>query len=147
MSPDYVVRTVPSVRLVAQTATLHPAQLADHIGPMFDTVAAELRPVPGALNTPIATYAETDTGMDVVVGYVYDGPPPAGTEVKQLPEARAVCGVHLGPMRGIQTSWQGLHQWVLDNGYGFAGPCREVHLRAESEDQADWITELQQPIF
>ena len=26
------------------------------------------------------------------------------------------------------------------------GPCRELYVRAVSEDQSDWVTELQQPV-
>jgi len=146
MSPDYVVKTVPSMRLVAKTATLDADRLGEHIGPMFDAVAAALRHISGSLSTPIATYAESEAGMDVVVGYAYSGPAPDGTEVVELPEATAVCGLHLGPMTGIRASWQDLHRWVITNGYNFAGPCREFYVRAESEDQGDWVTELQQPV-
>jgi DNA-binding transcriptional MerR regulator len=147
MSPDYVVKTVPAARLVARTATLDPERLSELIGPMFDSVAEPLRDVCGALSTPIATYAETEVGMDVVVGYAYAGRAPEGTQVLELPEAKAVCGVHLGSMSGIQASWQALHRWVVANAYTFAGPCRELYLRAESDDQADWVTELQQPVL
>jgi len=146
MSADYVVKTVPATELVARTATLQPQVLAEHIGPMSDAVATALRHAPGALDVPIATYAETESGMEVAVGYANPGPAPGGTEVITLPEVTAVCGVHLGPMAGIRASWQDLHRWVLDNGYTFAGPCRELYVRAEADDQADWVTELQQPV-
>ena len=72
--------------------------------------------------------------------------PPAGTEIVDLPQQSAVCGVHLGPMATIHESWQALHRWIVENGYTFDGPCRELYVRAESTDQADWVTELQQPI-
>ena len=35
---------------------------------------------------------------------------------------------------------------VLARGLVPSGPCREVYLRATSEDQGDWVTELQQPV-
>lgn len=146
VSPDYVVKTIPSLRLAARTATLDSDRLGEHIEPMFDAVATALRDACGSLATPVAAYAETEAGMDVVVGYAYPGPPPEGTEAVDLPESIAVCGVHLGPMRDIQESWQQLHRWVIDNGYTFAGPSRELYVRAESDDQADWVTELQQPV-
>lgn len=146
VSKDYVVKTVPAMRLVALTATVNADQLGEHIEPMFDAVAAAMRHICGSLSTPIATYAETEAGMDVVVGYAYAGPPPEGTEVVELPEATAVCGVHLGPMTHVQESWQDLHRWVVTNSYSFAGPCREFYVRAQSGDQADWVTELQQPV-
>ncbi|QNK83900.1 GyrI-like domain-containing protein [Nakamurella sp. PAMC28650] len=146
MTADYVVKTIPAVRLVASRATLEPDRLGEHIGPMFDEVATALRHARGALDTPIATYAETETGMDVVVGYENPGPPPDGTEMLDLPEVRAVCGVHLGAMTGIHPSWQDLHRWFIENGYTFSGPRRELYVRAESDDQTDWVTELQQPV-
>ncbi len=146
MSADYVLKSLPAVRLVAHTATLDPERLGEHIGPMFDAVAATLGHLPGALATPIATYAETESGMDVAVGYAFGGDAPAGTEVVELPAMEAVCGVHLGTMATIHESWQGLHRWIVDNGYAFAGPCREHYLSAEGDDQSTWVTELQQPI-
>ncbi len=146
MSSDYVTKSLPAVRLVARTATLDADQLGENIGAMFDSVAAGISHLPGSLATPIATYAETEAGMDVVVGYVYAGDPPAGTEVVHLPAVTAVCGVHLGPMSSIRESWRALHRWVAENGYSNSGPCREHYVRSEGDDQSNWVTELQQPI-
>lgn len=146
VTPDYVVKTIPAVRLAARTATLDPDGLGERIEPMFEAVATALRDVGASLATPVAAYAETEAGMDVVVGYAHPGPPPETVEVVDLPECTAVCGVHLGPMSGVQESWQQLHRWVVENGYAFAGPSRELYVRAVSEDQADWVTELQQPV-
>jgi len=39
-----------------------------------------------------------------------------------------------------------VHEEVLARGLVPTGPCREVYVRAVSEDQADWVTELQQPV-
>ncbi len=139
VSSDYVVKTLPVVRLVARRAVLELADLSSRIGPMFDEVAAGLRDIPGSLATPIATYADTGAGIAVVVGYAYAGEPPAGAEVVELAEVRAACEVHLGPVAKIEESWEALHRWVLENGHAYAGPSRELYVRAESEDQADWI--------
>ncbi len=144
--PDYPVKTVPAVRLVARTATVDADRLGNHIEPMFDAVGTALGQVSGSLSRPIATYAESEADTDVVVGYAHTGQPPDGTQLVGLPTATAVCGVHLGPMSSIQESWQDLHRWVINNGYDFAGPCREFYVRAESDDQADWVVELQQPV-
>ena len=146
MPTDFVVKTIPAVRLIARTATLDPDRLSTSIAPMFDSVAGALGHAEGALDTPIATYAEAEAGLEVVTGYAGSGPAPEGTEIVELPEVSAVCGVHLGPMTGIQDSWQQLHRWVLANGYSYAGPCRELYVKAESDDQSDWVTELQQPV-
>ncbi|MDQ2709490.1 MAG: MerR family transcriptional regulator [Actinomycetota bacterium] len=146
MPADYVVKPVPAVRLAALTDTLDSAELAQHIGPMFDRVQVELDRVHASLATAIATYSEAENGMDVVVGYAYAGAPLPGLGVVDLPAATAVCGVHLGPMDRISESWQAMHHWLVDNGYVHSGPCRELYVRAESEDQQDWVTELQQPV-
>ena len=146
MPTDFVVKSLPGIRLVARRATLQLDTLGEHIGPMFDAVAATIGHIPGALATPMATYSVHEGGMDVVVGYAYAGDAPPGTEAVELAPVEAVCGVHLGPMVGIGESWQALHRWIVDNGYGFAGPCRELYVRAVGEDQSDWVTELQQPI-
>lgn len=146
MSTDYVIKSLPAIRLVARKATLDRERLGEHIGPMFDSVAAGIGHIPGSLATPVATYSESEAGMDVVVGYAYAGDPPADAEVVDLPTVDAVCAVHLGPMTTIGESWQALHSWVVDNAHTFAGPCRELYVRAEGEDQSDWVTELQQPI-
>ena len=147
MSGDYVVKPVPAVRLAAVNEVLDPSRLSQRIGPMFDQVRAELDGVHASLAVPIATYAEVEAGMDVVVGYAYAGEALAGLEVVDLPAATAVCGVHLGPMSRIRESWQAMHRWAVDNDYEYAGPCRELYVQAVSDDQEDWVTELQQPIL
>lgn len=146
MSADYVVKPVPAVRLAALTDTLDPAELGLRIGQMFGQVQSQLNVAHASLTTPIATYAETEAGMDVVVGYVYGGSPLPGLDLVDLPAATAVRGVHLGPMSRIGESWQAMHRWLVENNYDYAGPCRELYVRADSEDQQDWVTELQQPV-
>lgn len=146
MSADYVVKPVPAVRLAALTDTLDPAEMGQRIGPMFDHAAALLESTHSSLATPIAAYSETEAGMDVSVGFAYDGTPPPDLQVIELPAATAVCGVHLGHVSTIRESWQALHRWLVENDYKHAGPCREFYVRSQSEDQEDWVTELQQPV-
>jgi DNA-binding transcriptional MerR regulator len=146
IAADYVVKTVPAVRLVAQRRTMDREQIGQHLEAMFDGVARAIGDVPGAFDTPMAVYFETDAGMDVAAGFTGTGPAPEGCELVDLPEATALCGVHLGEMARISESWQSLYRWAVDNGYSFAGPAREVYLRAQSPDQADWVTELQVPV-
>ncbi|MBP8920202.1 MAG: MerR family transcriptional regulator [Micropruina sp.] len=145
MPTDYVIKTLPAVRLAALTATVEPAELSTLIGPMFDRVAARLSEC-GDLSTPIATYEMHDDGtMDVVVGYAGTSSVPDGLESVELPSATAVCGVHLGEMATIGVSWQTLHRWLAEEGRVPDGPCRELYVKAEG-DQAGWVTELQQPV-
>lgn len=60
---------------------------------------------------------------------------------------RAVCGIHLGPMSGIRDTWHALRAEMLARGFVPSGPCRELYVRAVSDDQSDWVTELQQPVM
>lgn len=135
-----------STRLIAVKATLDSDHLSQHIGPIFGQVADALDHAFGALEIPIATYAESDAGMDVVVGHSAPLPAPAGTEIVDLPEVTAVCGVPLAAMTGIRASWRSPHRWIVDNVYEFDGPCRELYVRAIPDNQTDWDTELQQPV-
>lgn len=146
MSADYVLKHVDGVRLAAYTGTLDPETMAQHIGPMFDRGVEALAAVNASPATPIATYQESEGGMDVVVGFAHTGEAPEGMEIVEVCGGMAVCGVHLGSMERIEESWQGLHSWLVENGHEFAGPCRELYVRSDSEDQADWVTELQQPV-
>lgn len=146
MTGDYVVKTIPGVRLVAQRRTMDRSEIGLHLEAMFEAVAQAIGDVAGALETPVATYEEVEDGLGVVAGYAGTGPAPEGCEIVDLPESTAVCGVHLGEMARIGESWQALHRWVVGNGYEYAGPCREVYVRAVPPDQSDWVTELQQPV-
>lgn len=70
-----------------------------------------------------------------------------GFEIATLPAvADAVVGIHLGSMDRIHESWQAVHQEILARGYVPDGPCRENYLRSGSDDQSDWVNELQQPV-
>lgn len=146
MTGDYVVKTIPAVRLIAQTRTMQREEIGLHLEAMFDGVTRAIGDVPGAFETPIAAYREVEEGLEVVAGFTGNGPAPDGCELVDLDGGSAVCGVHLGDMSRIGESWQALHRWLVENGYKHAGPCREVYVRAVTPDQSDWVTELQQPV-
>ncbi|WP_336644805.1 MerR family transcriptional regulator [Microbacterium sp. USHLN186] len=146
-SAEFIEKSLPAVRLAARSATVPAEEIGLHVGPMFDLVQAALPDRCGLLETPIAEYRSTDEGMHLTVGYVYAGAPVDGVEVIDLPAVeRAVCGIHLGPMSGISESWHALHAEMLARGFEPSGPCRELYVRAVSDDQSDWVTELQQPV-
>ncbi|WP_254910520.1 GyrI-like domain-containing protein [Gulosibacter sp. 10] len=114
---------------------------------MFDAIAEIIGRRSGALDVPIAQYDFDDAGVHIVVGYRYAGEEAEGFEVVTLPAAaEALVGVHLGAMDRIHESWQAVHAEILARGFVPDGPCREYYIRAELEDQADWVTELQQPV-
>ncbi|MFD5224129.1 MerR family transcriptional regulator [Microbacterium sp. NPDC058342] len=146
-SAEFVEKSLPAVRLAARTATVPVEEIGLHVGPMFDAVEAALPDACGLLDIPIAEYLLTDDGMHLTVGYAYAGEPIDGVEIVELPAVESsVCGIHLGAMSGIRDTWHALHAEMLARGFVPSGPCRELYVRAVSEDQADWVTELQQPV-
>lgn len=145
---EIVQKPLPALRLAARTAVVaEQPEVEGVIGGMFDGVAAVIGDECGSLATPIAQYEPVEEGTRVTAGYAYDGRAREGFDFVDLPAAEnAVCGIHLGPMSRIAQSWQALHDEVLARGFVPAGPCRELYVRAESDDQRDWVTELQQPV-
>ena len=145
---EVIEKPLPAVRLAARSAVVgEQAEVASIVGPAFDAVAEALDAVGASRATPIAQYSSGDDGMLITVGYEYAGLPLEGVEIAELPAvATAICGVHLGAMDRIAHSWMALHDEILARGYVPSGPCRELYVRAISDDQSDWVTELQQPV-
>ena len=144
---EIVDKPLPAVRLAA-VRTIVPDQpsVAAVVGPSFDAVATIIGDE-HSLSTPIAQYETLDDGVQVIAGYTYSGPARDGFEIIELPAADdAVCGIHLGSMDRIAESWHGIHSEIFARGLVHDGACRELYVRAVSDDQSDWVTELQQPV-
>lgn len=145
---EIIQKPLPAVRLAAHRATVaSQPEIADVVGPAFDAIAEIIGDECGSLATPIAQYTVTEDGTEVIAGYAYAGRARDGFEFIDLPAAdEAICGIHLGSMDGIAPSWHAIHTEIIARGFVPSGPCRELYVRAESEDQSDWVTELQQPV-
>ncbi len=143
---EIIHKPLPAVRLAAGRFTVaEQPEIAGRIGPLFDRIAHSIQGQ--SLATPIAQYNGTEDGVEVIAGYVTIAQSLADVEIIELPAVpEAICGVHLGSMDTIHESWQAVHEEVLARGLVPSGPCREVYVRAVSDDQADWVTELQQPV-
>ncbi|MGO1321037.1 MAG: MerR family transcriptional regulator [Galactobacter sp.] len=145
---EIVRKPLPALRLAARSGVVQDQpQIASIVGPAFDAVAEIIGSECGALDVAVATYDETENGIHVAAGYGYSGEAQPGFEIVELagvPEA--FVGVHLGGMDRIHESWSAVHSEIIAKGFVPDGPCREYYLRAEGEDQADWVTELQQPV-
>ena len=149
MSPlETSEKPLPFVRLASLTETVaSQPEVAAVVGPLFDRVADALRDAGAMPGLPIAEYDMNEHGVRITVGFVYDGPAIDGIVIVELPAVEsAFTATHLGTMSTIDDSWSALHEAITDGGATAVGACREVYLRSESEDQADWITELQQPV-
>ncbi|RZU63481.1 MerR family transcriptional regulator [Zhihengliuella halotolerans] len=145
---EIIEKSLPSLRLAAGTAVVQDqSEVAGVVGPLFDRVAAVIGSAPGALETPVAQYDMSEEGLRITAGYVYTGEPREGVEIVELPPVgRSVCGVHLGEMSRIAETWQAIHSEAIARGLAPSGPCRELYVRADGEDQSNWVTELQQPV-
>ncbi|MGD8214010.1 MerR family transcriptional regulator [Aestuariimicrobium sp. Y1814] len=145
---EIIEKPLPALRLAARLVTVATQpEVAGVVGPSFDAVASVIGNEPGALDTPIAQYDFAEQGVSMVIGYAYSGPEREGVEVVELPAVdTAICGVHLGAMDTIGASWQAVHTEIIARGFEPTGPCRELYVQAGSDDQADWVTELQQPV-
>jgi DNA-binding transcriptional MerR regulator len=138
---EMITKDLPAVRLAARSTTVaEQPQVGAVVGPLFDAVAKTLTDAhgPGLLEVPIAQYDMGEDGVSVVCGFEYDG--------ERLEGQLAACAIHLGPMDGISRSWMALMTEAAERGLTPSGPGRELYVRAEREDQADWVTELQQPV-
>ena len=145
---EIIEKPLPALRLAARHAMVaEQPEVPGVVGPLFDSVAALLAPSGAPAGVPVAQYDMGEDGMRITAGFASPDPVPDGVEAVELPSVpMAICGVHLGSMDGIADSWQAVHTEIIARGLTPSGPCREVYLRSGSEDQADWVTELQQPV-
>jgi len=145
---EIIEKPLPAIRLAARSAVVaEQPEVPGVVGPLFDSVAALLASAGTEAGVPVAQYDMGEDGMRIVAGFASSGPVPDGAEAVNLPAVpTAVCGVHLGSMDRIGESWQAVHGEIIARGFTLSGPCREVYLRSESDNQGDWVTELQQPV-
>ncbi|WP_417512319.1 MerR family transcriptional regulator [Microbacterium sp.] len=145
---EIIEKPLPALRLAARRAVVaSQPEVAGVVGPAFDMIAGIIGDKSDALDTPVAQYDHGEDGLAITVGYTYSGPEHKGFEIIELPaEVAAVCGIHLGSMDGIADSWQAIHAEILARGFVPSGACRELYVRAVSDNQSDWVTELQQPV-
>ena len=71
-------------------------------------------------------------------------------KVQTLPDVDSLaCTIHHGPFTTISEAYNALGQWITDNSYRIAGPCREVYLRPHqdgSQTDPETVTEIQFPV-
>ncbi|MCI1018616.1 GyrI-like domain-containing protein [Microbacterium sp. C5A9] len=141
-------KPLPFVRLATLTEKVGTQpEVAAVVGPLFDRVADALLAAGATPGLPIAEYDMDAHGVRITVGFAYDGPAIDGLVIVELPAVEsAFAATHHGSMATIDDSWGAVNAAIIERGATAVGPCREVYLQSESDDQADWITELQQPV-
>lgn len=147
---EYVVKSLPAVRLAAKRAHVESQpEIAAVVGSAFGELAGTVTAAGGSLETAIATYDMTDSGIEIVAGYGYHGSSslPGAETVDLAAVEHAACAVHLGSMDGIGGSWQALASWIESQGWRSADQGRELYVKTEPlDDQSGWVTELQWPV-
>lgn len=141
-------KPLPFVRLAALTETVgSQPEVSAVVGPLFDRVADAIVAAGGEPGLPIAEYDMNKHGVRVRVGFTYDGPALDGVDIIELPAVdAAITATHRGSMATIDETWGALMAAIEEQGAEAFGAGREVYLQSDSEDQTDWITELQQPV-
>jgi len=151
---DVQVKRIPPVRvaeLTAIAASLEPAAIGPVIQPLYQDLGRRLHDAKLAPVGPAIAYYEDGPDGDGVLVHATlpvnaDPGSGAGFEIKDLPEvAQAATILHRGSMDNVPATIQILARWIDANGYRSAGYGRELYLECP-EDQARWVTELQEPI-
>ena len=151
---DIQVKQIPAVRvaeLTAIAASLEPAAIGPVIQPLYQDLGRRLHDAKLAPVGPAIAYYEDGPDGDGVLVHATlpvnaDPGSGAGFEIKDLPEvAQAATILHRGSMDNVPATIQILARWIDANGYRSAGYGRELYLECP-EDQARWVTELQEPI-
>jgi len=150
-SNDVVVKQVPAIRLAelsARADSFEPKSITPVIRPLCEELGKRF--VASGLSSPgplIAYYTDAEDGVMVHAGIPVntDLGEQHGMTVVDLPAVTAATTVHRGSMAGVLTSIQTLAQWIDAQGRKSTGYPREVYLET-SENEDDWVTELQEPV-
>lgn len=153
MTTTFTVETTEPQVAAAIRAEVFMAELRD----VFDRGFAEVARVAGAqgiaiTGPPFGFYPRmpTDT-VEVVVGFPVASPiaPEGDVEPFELPGARVVTGVHVGPYEELERTYGELTAWAQAEGHELRGPMWESYLsdpRAQP-DPATWETRITWPIM
>jgi effector-binding domain-containing protein len=153
-SEDIQVKRIPAVRVAELTGiavSFEPASIGPVIKPLYGELIARLeRAGVTPVGPGIAYYEDAPDGDGIMVHAAM----PVGVdrnggfdfEVVDLPEIeRAATIVHRGSMDDVMSSIQTLARWIDANSYRSAGYNRELYLEIR-ENEAEWVTELQEPL-
>ena len=152
MTYEVSVKEVPQ-QLVAQTTVrASSATIGKEIEEAFHRlweVASEIghgQGYPGvtAMGVPAP---DRDTTFEVFVPVARAFERRDDIEARTIAGGRVAVTLHRGPYDEIGPAYEAVQRWVEANGYGFAGPPRELYLTAPDEvPQEQAATEVQFPI-
>lgn len=152
---DVVVKSIPAVRvaeLSGVAASFGPDDITPVITPLYEELCARLEAAGVTGFGPgIAYYEDAPAGDGSIVVHAGMAVPPGVTAVPDVdlvdlpPIERAATVIHRGPMSEVLPTAQALGTWIDANGHRSAGYARELYLECP-DDQAKWVTELQEPV-
>jgi DNA-binding transcriptional MerR regulator len=91
-----------------------------------------------------------EANPDVEVRLDVEKPFTAVGEVRcvEVPEQEVACGTLLGGYEGMGTVTEAIGEWVVREGYRFAGPMFNVYLvgPGQESDPSRWVTEVCFPV-
>jgi DNA-binding transcriptional MerR regulator len=157
---DVVIRPVPAEAVA--TMALSPRDRVD-VGAAFYELEAVVRDLGRRAHRPPGALIRPDSDVEIfvpVTGPVAAPVPGASTriEYRRLPACRAATVIERGPYEALAAARDRLGQWLMSAGLVPAGPLRIIYLQFGAEPElrvprpylverdADFVTELQQPI-
>jgi DNA-binding transcriptional MerR regulator len=149
--PDVLLKPLPAVRVAELTGTAagyYPEAITPVIRPLYGTLHERLAKAgvrPAGQN--LAYYEDAPDGVVVHACVPVDPSQDLDVPVVELPAVPAAATVlHRGSMDDVLPVVQALARWIEENGYRSAGQSRELTIACPSDDPAEWVTELQEPV-
>lgn len=149
-APTVVTKTVDPIKNVG-LRTLAGSQTSDDIGPVIQSLYPQIMDAFGAAEvTPVgpsvAYYSpapdQSEDAVWVHATFPVAGESVTGLDIFDIPGGEVASLIHRGSMDTIDSTYQELNRWVSEQGFTLNGQAREIYLEM-SDDQADWVTEVQ----
>jgi DNA-binding transcriptional MerR regulator len=148
---DVLVKKIEPIRVAEVSgvaASFEPVSVTPVIRPLYDELWRHLNAAGVTPVGPAMAYYEDapEGGVRVHATFPVNVAAVEGADVVDLPGIeRAATIMHHGPMDNVLSTVQTLANWIEENGHTSAGYNREVTLKW-SEDESEWVTELQEPL-
>ena len=148
---DVQVKKIDPIRVAEVSgvaASFEPVSITPVIGPLYHELVHRLQAAGVTPVGPAIAYYEDEPGGGVRVhaAMPVNADAVEGVDVVDLPGIeRAATIMHHGDMDNVLSTVQTLAKWIEANGHTSAGYNREVTLKW-SENKAEWVTELQEPL-
>jgi DNA-binding transcriptional MerR regulator len=154
--PDYevVLKQVDALPIAAaREVVATAAQMPERCGALCGEISGLLAQTGARASGPWfaiyynAEHTEQDIDVEMAAPLAAPGgtaPPGSRATFRTLPETQVAAVVHHDGFETILQAYQTLWRWMEANGYGVAGPCREIYL--QGPETGTPVTEIQFPV-